>query len=82
MFTPDQIRRFTDLLIHFAIPIPDIEEVPETPSEQGSSPAALHTPCDQETQPRQGASFADLAKEFGVEAHLVQALAQRLAALQ
>ncbi|TFK20383.1 hypothetical protein FA15DRAFT_659135 [Coprinopsis marcescibilis] len=60
-----------------------------TPSDSGSLASVLRTPEDRElvqstkkaTTNNPERPFDDLAKEFGVDAHIVHALAQRLAAL-
>lgn len=87
VFTGEQVRKFTALLEQLNVPVPDVDSdmssgrasVTETPSEseQGSTPSMVRTPGERGP----GACFADLAKEFGVEAGLVQALANRLAGL-
>ncbi|ESK91779.1 hypothetical protein Moror_10608 [Moniliophthora roreri MCA 2997] len=53
-------------------------------AEQITAPAEIAVPTSTEAAAteRQTASLGDLAKEFGVEPHLVEALAQRLAAMR
>ncbi|RXW19467.1 hypothetical protein EST38_g6393 [Candolleomyces aberdarensis] len=95
VFTGEQVRRLSDLLTQRGIPVPPTErsfdgrpESSGTSTDQAPSPNMLQTPIDKEDvlrskdgETRPAASFEDLAKEFGVEANLVQALAHRLAGL-
>lgn len=97
VFTGEQVRRLSDLLTQRGIAVPPVERSFDmrpasgssgTPSDQLPSPNMLQTPLDKEEvlrpkegEPRPAASFEALAKEFGVEADLVQALAHRLAGL-
>jgi len=77
VFTAEQVARYSQLLVHYGVPVPAIERPATSAAEHGIGPQRFQPP----QEPLKGASFADLAREFGVEAQLVQALAHRLAAL-
>lgn len=95
VFTGEQVRRLSDLLTQRGVPVPALErsfdirpESSGTSTDQAPSPNMLQTPIDKEDvlRSKEGgsrtpASFEALAKEFGVEADLVHALAHRLAGL-
>lgn len=95
-FTAQQIRKFADLLEACSLPVPvpsfvsgssvsdstSRSSAPRTPANrdfdgsQAMHPNSNGTPPQRNSQP-----FGDIAREFGVEAQLVEALVQRLASL-
>lgn len=98
-FTPNQIRKLTELAEADGLPLPKmgVSHSSETSQAVGSSSPSLAcipvsvdkaiSPSIQLSQKHQpvfshaDGSLDELAKEFGVDTHVVQALAQRLAKL-
>ncbi|KAF8970368.1 hypothetical protein BDZ97DRAFT_1902071 [Flammula alnicola] len=95
-FTTHQIQRFAELAQACSLPLleNDLSRMSDSSDMSGSS--ALRTPSSQDSsimvssqrllnrsqsQSETDGSLDELAKEFGIDAHVVQALAQRLAKL-
>lgn len=89
-FTAQQIRKLTDFAHTHSLPLPDSDLsgiFEPSSSSSANSSNFLKTPSTHETSNMtfnqkslaNESSLDDLAREFGVDAHVVQALAQRLA---
>lgn len=83
-----------DLAQRFSLPLPDLGHSQISDLSSGTGSSALRTPSSHDasammfqqrinshSQSHGDRSLDDLAKEFGIDAHVVQALAQRLAKL-
>ena len=85
-FTSHQIRKVTQLGEAYSLSLPSVtkSEVCHTIPDVSWTSVVTNDAADpQENPPAVGnGSLEDLAKEFGVDAHIVQALAQRLGCLQ
>lgn len=89
-FTAQQVRRLTELAYAYSLPLPESDPsgiFEASTSSSVNSSNFLKTPSTHETSNVMfnqqslvtNTSLDDLAREFGIDANVVQALAQRLA---
>lgn len=88
-FMVQQIQALIDLAQACSLPLPEHDQSHISDSSSLSGDSALRTPSSQDSSTivfkqhnsDEGRSLEKIAQEFGIEAHVMQALAQRLANL-